>query len=120
MDASSNSVLGTYSSNGNVSASLTPFGDGWVGLTGAHVEAPKSWCKSSAIVQHYSEASRAKRQKKNHIRENTDILIVSDYNITNPDGYKLDIGYDFVEATMQGGRIDRKESSGASRARGWW
>ena len=40
--------------------------------------------------------------------------------MTNPDGYKLDIGYDFVEATMQGGRADRKESSGASRSRGWW
>lgn len=64
MDASSNSILGTYSSNGNVSASLTPYGDGWVGLTGAHVEAPKSWCKLSAIVQHDSEASFAKRKQK--------------------------------------------------------
>ncbi|KAL2869035.1 uncharacterized protein BJX67DRAFT_348648 [Aspergillus lucknowensis] len=39
-------VLGTYSSNGDVAASITPLGKGWVGLVGPHPEADESWCKS--------------------------------------------------------------------------
>ncbi|KAH8705389.1 hypothetical protein BGW36DRAFT_393017 [Talaromyces proteolyticus] len=36
-------VLGTYSSNGNVASSVTPFEKGWVGLVGPHPEADQSW-----------------------------------------------------------------------------
>jgi glutamine amidotransferase-like uncharacterized protein len=38
-------VLGRYSSNGDVAASLTEYGNGWVGLTGPHIEATEDWCK---------------------------------------------------------------------------
>jgi glutamine amidotransferase-like uncharacterized protein len=41
-------VIGRYASNGDVSAVITPFGKGWVGNTGAHVEATKDWCKLEA------------------------------------------------------------------------
>lgn len=39
------SIIATYSSNGDVAASVTPFGRGYVGLTGPHPEATKNWCK---------------------------------------------------------------------------
>lgn len=39
-------VLGRFSSNDDVAASVTPFGEGWVGLVGPHPEADESWCKS--------------------------------------------------------------------------
>ncbi len=38
-------ILGRYSSNGDVAATITPFGKGWVAITGPHVEATKDWCK---------------------------------------------------------------------------
>ena len=38
-------VLGRYSSNGDIAASLSRFGRGWVGLVGPHPEADRSWCK---------------------------------------------------------------------------
>lgn len=40
-------VLGRYSANGDVAASVTSFGDGWVGLVGPHPEADLSWCEFS-------------------------------------------------------------------------
>jgi hypothetical protein len=39
-------VLGRFSSNGDIAASVTPFEKGWVGLVGPHPEADESWCKS--------------------------------------------------------------------------
>jgi glutamine amidotransferase-like uncharacterized protein len=45
-DSSPGQILGRYSSNGNIAASLTPYGQGWVGLVGPHPEADKEWCKS--------------------------------------------------------------------------
>lgn len=38
-------VLGRYSKTGNVAASLSGFGKGWVALVGPHPEASKNWCK---------------------------------------------------------------------------
>lgn len=38
-------VLGRYSSNNDVAASVTRFGKGWVGLVGPHPEADRSWCQ---------------------------------------------------------------------------
>lgn len=38
-------ILGRYSSNGDIAASLTAYGSGWVGLVGPHPEADQSWCK---------------------------------------------------------------------------
>ncbi|KAM5446045.1 hypothetical protein MaudCBS49596_006854 [Microsporum audouinii] len=61
-------IVATYSSNGDIAASVTPFQKGWVGLIGPHPEADEDW---------YDE-----------------------FNITNPDGIKFDLGYDFVEAIM--------------------
>lgn len=40
-------VLARYSKNGNVAASLTPLGKGWVALVGPHPEATEDWCKFS-------------------------------------------------------------------------
>lgn len=37
------SVLARYSANGNIAASVTPFGKGWVGIVGPHPEADRSW-----------------------------------------------------------------------------
>ncbi|WPH04805.1 Hypothetical protein R9X50_00770100 [Acrodontium crateriforme] len=64
-------VLGRYSSNDNVAASLSQYGDGWVGLTGPHPEATKDW---------YNDPDHAP--------------------IHNPQGVHFDIGYDFVEAIV--------------------
>ena len=44
-DLKDGKILGTYSSNGDVAASLTPFGKGWVGIVGPHPEATKDWCE---------------------------------------------------------------------------
>jgi glutamine amidotransferase-like uncharacterized protein len=38
-------ILGRYSSNDDVAATLSPFGRGWVGLVGPHPEATEDWCK---------------------------------------------------------------------------
>jgi glutamine amidotransferase-like uncharacterized protein len=42
---SSAKVLGRYSSNDNVAAILSPFGEGWVANIGPHPEADETWCK---------------------------------------------------------------------------
>ncbi|KAG6008961.1 hypothetical protein E4U21_003513 [Claviceps maximensis] len=39
-------VLGRYSSNGNVAASLTPLGKGIIALVGPHPEAPSDWYRT--------------------------------------------------------------------------
>ncbi|GAB0132354.1 hypothetical protein EsDP_00000794 [Epichloe bromicola] len=72
-------VLGRYSSNGNVAASLTPLGKGYVALVGPHPEATRDW--------------------------------YSAYRLDNPDGVKLDIGYDFVNAAMDAGPLPTGTSS---------
>ncbi|KAL4731478.1 hypothetical protein ACLX1H_000446 [Fusarium chlamydosporum] len=64
-------VIGKYSSNGDVAASVTPYGKGWVGLVGPHPEADETW---------YEDA-----------------------DVKNPEGIRLDIGHDFVQATLNGG-----------------
>ncbi|OAQ61406.1 biotin protein ligase [Pochonia chlamydosporia 170] len=70
LSGGNSSVLGRYSQNGDVAASLTPLGKGWVALVGAHPEATKSWYRSYDL-------------------SNPDGL-----NST------IDIGYDFVTAAM--------------------
>ncbi|KAK2591405.1 hypothetical protein QQS21_010911 [Conoideocrella luteorostrata] len=79
-----NTVLGRYSSNGNVAASLTPLGKGWVALVGPHPEATPDWSTASAV--------RA-------------------YRLKNPDGVTFDIGYDFVNAAMDAGPVPTGTSS---------
>ena len=37
-------VLGHFSANGDIAASVTPFGKGWVGVAGPHPETDRSWC----------------------------------------------------------------------------
>ena len=44
-EANGTKILGRYASNGDVAATLTPFGKGWVGLVGPHPEATGDWCK---------------------------------------------------------------------------
>jgi glutamine amidotransferase-like uncharacterized protein len=47
LSGDNSTILGRYSQNGNVAASLTPLGKGWVALIGAHPEATNRWCKWS-------------------------------------------------------------------------
>ncbi|RGP77155.1 biotin ligase [Fusarium longipes] len=42
-------VIGRYSSNGDVAASVTPYGKGWVGLVGPHPEADKTWYEDAEV-----------------------------------------------------------------------
>ncbi|RGP67661.1 biotin ligase [Fusarium sporotrichioides] len=42
-------VIGRYSSNSDVAASVTPYGKGWVGLIGPHPEADKTWYEDAEI-----------------------------------------------------------------------
>lgn len=37
-------ILGRYSSNGDIAASVTPYGNGSVAVVGPHPEATKDWC----------------------------------------------------------------------------
>lgn len=37
-------IIGRYSANGDVAASISPYGKGWVGLVGPHPEADDEWC----------------------------------------------------------------------------
>ncbi|EFZ03105.1 biotin protein ligase [Metarhizium robertsii ARSEF 23] len=46
--AGGDAVLARYSQSGDVAASRTPHGDGWVVLVGIHPEATSLWCKSGA------------------------------------------------------------------------
>lgn len=86
---SNSQVMATYSSNGDIAATLNQFGAGWVGLVGPHPEATEAWCK--CLGQH---------SLLNQILINeTDRLA----NVTNPEGVRHDIGHDFVERTMSGG-----------------
>ena len=39
-------VVAKYSANGDVAASVTSYGRGFVGLSGPHPEANRDWCKS--------------------------------------------------------------------------
>lgn len=39
-------VLAKYSGDGDVAATVSAFGKGWVGLVGPHPEADQSWCRS--------------------------------------------------------------------------
>lgn len=47
-------VWARYSKTGNVAASLTSYGQGWVALVGPHPEATEEWCKlSSPLARPY-------------------------------------------------------------------
>ncbi|KAJ4325185.1 hypothetical protein N0V84_003567 [Fusarium piperis] len=74
-DDSSGRILARYSQNGDVAASVTRYGKGWVGLVGPHPEANDEWYSTE--------------------------------NFTNPDGINFDIGYDFIAAALNGGKIEQ-------------
>lgn len=38
-------VFTRYSNNDDIAASVTPFGEGWLGLVGPHPEATEDWCE---------------------------------------------------------------------------
>ncbi|KAF4994615.1 hypothetical protein FGRMN_5660 [Fusarium graminum] len=42
-------IVGRYSGDGNVAASITPYGKGWVGLVGPHPEADSTWYEDAEI-----------------------------------------------------------------------
>lgn len=56
-DRSLAKILGRYSSNGDVAISVSPYGKGFVGVSGVHLEADESWCESAHILIHWSSAS---------------------------------------------------------------
>lgn len=43
-------VLARYSRTDDVAASLSKYGEGWVGTTGPHPEANQKWCKCSSGI----------------------------------------------------------------------
>lgn len=86
-------VLGRYSQGGRVAASLTKYGEGWVGLVGPHPEATLEWCK--LILPLPSMGIRLTRRRRAVAIENLDC----------PHGEQFDIGHDLIEATMAGGRV---------------
>jgi glutamine amidotransferase-like uncharacterized protein len=45
-----NTVLARYSTSGNIAASLTPLGRGWIALVGPHPEATEKWCKLTSFL----------------------------------------------------------------------
>jgi hypothetical protein len=94
-------VLGRYSKSGNVAASLSKYGDGWVGLMGPHPEATQSWCEYDSSVR-----------SRNRIWRLTAVQ-VDEYGLSHPDGLQFDIGYDFVEAAMAGGPENATRPSGS-------
>ncbi len=81
-------ILARYSYDNNIAATLSPYKKGWVGLVGPHPEADEEWCKCGP-----SESER--NHRINHI--STD----DGANMTNPEGIKLDVGYDFVETVFK-------------------
>lgn len=42
--ANGGKILGVYSSSGDIAATVTPYGNGSVGVVGPHPEATKDWC----------------------------------------------------------------------------
>jgi hypothetical protein len=99
---SSAKVLGRYSSNGDVAAILSPFGEGWVANVGPHPEADETWCKLSS-----SDFLRAFRSK---------ILTRfpdEEAEITNPEGVRNDIGRDLVQALLSASKSKSKSGSTA-------
>ena len=49
-------ILGRYSGSGDIAASLTPFGKGWVGAVGPHPEADRTWCRSTSTAASEGDA----------------------------------------------------------------
>ncbi|CAJ0542412.1 Ff.00g000640.m01.CDS01 [Fusarium sp. VM40] len=49
-DKSPGRIVGRYSANGDVAASITPYGKGWVGLIGPHPEADDTWYDDAEIT----------------------------------------------------------------------
>lgn len=43
-------ILARYSKSGDVAASVTKYGKGWVGLVGPHPEADEQWCEYQVVV----------------------------------------------------------------------
>lgn len=81
-------VLGRYSKNGDVAATLSAYGKGWVAITGPHPEADQSWCKSE--IWRVDQISQK-------LTPPTD----DDAEIENPEGVRTDIGMDFVRAALE-------------------
>ncbi|KAF5011291.1 hypothetical protein FDECE_2591 [Fusarium decemcellulare] len=72
-------ILAKYSKNGDVAASVTKYGKGWVGLVGPHPEATEEWYDA--------------------------------YDFQNPDGIDFKFGYDFLDATLNGGKHNSSQTT---------
>lgn len=84
LDGRNGAVLARYSKSRDVAASVTIRGKGSVGLVGPHPEADESWCKSLS-----NDCVPAD-------------WLDDDAGVTNPDGIKFDVGYDFIDAALKG------------------
>lgn len=101
-------VIATYSKNGDVAASVTPYGRGWVGVVGPHPEATSDWCKYHPYKLISSLLGiTARFWLTLHSAD-------SEYGIKNPDGIKFDMGYDFIAATLNGGQLNVSRSATTS------
>jgi glutamine amidotransferase-like uncharacterized protein len=89
-NASEGQILARYSKSRDIAASVTKYGQGWVGLTGPHPEADQTWCKCclSFDIDCTTMAN---------------VLILDDAaEIKNPDGISRDFVLDFLAATLAG------------------
>lgn len=86
LDGRNGAVLARYSKSRDVAASVTTRGKGSVGLAGPHPEADESWCKSITTDRALAD------------------WLDDDARVSNPDGIKFDIGYDFIDAALNGTR----------------
>lgn len=96
---SSAKVLGRYSSNGDVAAILSPFGEGWVANVGPHPEADESWCKLD--FDGLPETLRRRMLTR---------LADEEAEITNPEGVRNDIGRDLVQALLSASKSKSKST----------
>ncbi|KAK8918066.1 hypothetical protein VCV18_009396 [Metarhizium anisopliae] len=93
--AGGDAMLARYSQSGDVAASRTPHGDGWVVLVGIHPEATSLWCPVLAFK-----------------------ILIPDKRLEIAVFGLFDIGYDFVSAALgsaDGTPGNQTQESGASR-----
>jgi glutamine amidotransferase-like uncharacterized protein len=94
-NASEGQILARYSKSRDIAASVTKYGQGWVGLTGPHPEADQSWCEYCLL----SDIDRTAMANVLNLDDEAEI--------ENPDGVIREFALDFLAATLAGGRRGR-------------
>lgn len=89
-------VLARFSQNGDGAASVTRHGKGWVGRVGPYPKSNDEWCEYCPILTPFPKSL---------------LLVLTRWldwaeSFTNPDDINFDMGYDFIVATLNGGKIE--------------